>query len=247
MENLINNSRLIREKQSFKEIYSKYFSGVFSPYIAAAAFKYSIHPNVLTLAMIPAGTVGAIFFLIGGNVNIFFGGLFFIILNILDAADGELARFSNKTSLLGDYYDRLAHYITDVMAYLSFGLGLFFWQDDKFILVVLLLLVLSHVSDIAIRDLRVLVGVDGNLSSKESVKDKKRQTKLNLPRTYALIGSLVFSNIAFFHVVTLLSILDIILRVDLLLPYFYVFTLVSIIKLVIRILIISKKDVWYDC
>ncbi len=150
----------IYERQSFKEFYSRKISGKLSPILAAYCYRKSIHPNTLTLLMIPTGIIGGLLFSCGGNINWALGGLALIILNILDAADGEVARYSNKTSLTGDYYDRVAHYITDVSAYFGAGVGLYLWLDNKIILYVSFVLVLTHISDIALRDLRVLVGVD---------------------------------------------------------------------------------------
>ena len=35
-----------------------------------------------------------------------FGSICFVLLNILDAADGQLAGYVNKSSAFGDYLDR---------------------------------------------------------------------------------------------------------------------------------------------
>ncbi|MDC5822037.1 CDP-alcohol phosphatidyltransferase family protein [Vibrio europaeus] len=240
----------IYSRQAFKEFYSRYFSGKLSPVMAAYCYKKNIHPNVLTLAMIPVGIVGGGLFINGGELSWILGGLAFIFLNILDAADGEVARYSNKTSLTGDYYDRVAHYVTDISAYLGGGLGLYLWLGDSLLLYVTFLLVLVHVSDIALRDLRVLVGVDSsqkNQDEKATVKDKKKNTKMPITGAKRLIGEVLFTNVAFFHLVPVIAVIQLLFSMNfpyLLVGYFCIFTVVNTLKLIIRSVIIYKLDDW---
>ena len=115
----------IRKAQNFKEFYSRHFSGKFSPYVAAAFVGTPVTPNHLTALMVPSGIVGGIMLSFGTPLGFTIGSLLFVLLNILDAADGELARYTEQTSEFGDYLDRVAHYMTNVIM----GLGLALLAD----------------------------------------------------------------------------------------------------------------------
>src|SRR5690606_34256960 len=117
--------REIYAAQNFKEFYSRTFSGKISPFIAAACCGTPITPNHLTVLMTPTGILGGIAMSMGTAPGFLVGGLLFVLLNIIDAADGELARYTGQTSDFGDYLDRVAHYMTNTALVVGMGVGLF--------------------------------------------------------------------------------------------------------------------------
>jgi len=75
--------------------------------IALISRKIGLTPNIITSFSVITGIAGSIFFL---PVNIYFnitGILFLIFSDILDSADGQLARLSNKSSKFGRIIDGL--------------------------------------------------------------------------------------------------------------------------------------------
>lgn len=93
-----------------------------SPYPNWVFARLGWPPNLVTAVMILAG--------VGGGVVVAFGGLGTAIAAaaaiqlhlLLDCSDGELARWSGKTSASGIFLDRVGHYLTD--AALLTGLGI---------------------------------------------------------------------------------------------------------------------------
>lgn len=84
----------------------RYLRRGLSIYVTSLLLRTNIRPNQVTVAMVLVGMAGA--------VAIFFGyiwlGFLLIYLNIvLDAVDGELARYKKVFSLRGVYMDRINH------------------------------------------------------------------------------------------------------------------------------------------
>ena len=238
MSNFIKTAKTIKINTNFNEIYSKYFSGIFSPYIAAMCVGTRITPNMLTILMIPFGIFGALMIISTNPILCIFGSICFVILNILDAADGQLARYLNKPSAFGDYLDRVAHYITNSAFVLSVGLYLFFSTDNILFIYVMLFCELCIVGDEVIRDLLVTCGVVTLKDSKPGTrKSEKSKTRLSGNKIIFYTWSLLFSNIAIFHLSTL-CFLAIYINNDYLLIlaiYYSLFSLVIILKTFLRL------------
>lgn len=84
----------------------RYLRRGLSIYVTRLFLRTNIRPNQVTVAMVLIGIAGA--------VAIFFGyiwlGFILVYLNIvLDAVDGELARYKKSFSLRGVYMDRINH------------------------------------------------------------------------------------------------------------------------------------------
>lgn len=236
MSNFRTTAREIREVQNFKEFYSRLFSGKISPYLAAACVPTSITPNHLTLAMIPSGIIGGLIAMNGTYLSFFIGGLFFVLLNVLDAADGELARHSGKTSDFGDYLDRVAHYATNSAAALGVGVGLYFLTGQMSVLYVMVALEISLLLDEAVRDLLMACGLDRKNEESESRKQVKLRSRLHVPSGLRAVGSLAFSNVAFFHILPLAAVIGWGLGdARVLLWYYELFALASVLKVILRV------------
>lgn len=227
--------REISAAQNFKEFYSRYFSGWISPFMTAWCVDTRITPNHLTLMMIPVGLTGSIICLVGTNTAYLLGGLCLVMLNILDAADGELARYTNRTSDFGDYLDRNAHYATNGAALTGLGIGLFFQTGHEFLLALAILSATAITSDDAMRDLLQTCGItvrDQDVSRKEA----KAESGLRLPEAVQLLGSVLFSNVALFHLLPVFAVAQMILddTAVYLLVYYVVFCLATVGRTFLR-------------
>ena len=238
MFNFIKIARIIRQNTDFKELYSRYFSGIFSPYLAALCVGTKITPNFLTILMIPFGILGSLLIISTEPLMCIFGSICFVLLNILDAADGQLARYINKSSAFGDYLDRVAHYITNSAFVLAIGIYLFFITDNVFYLYVMFFCELCIVGDEVIRDLLVACGVVHLKDSKPGTrKSEKSKTKLSSNKLISGIWSLFFSNIAIFHLSTICFLIIYVNANYLYILEFYyvIFSMVIILKLFLRL------------
>ena len=226
--------REIYAAQNFKEFYSRIFSGKISPIVAAACVGTRITPNHLTILMIPTGVVGGIVLGLGTPLGFFYGGLLFVLLNILDAADGELARYTGQTSDFGDYLDRVAHYTTNTAIVMGLGLGLYIETGDFYLVVLMFLANSAIIGDDAVRDLLVTCGIQQSSGGAAARKSLKSSTKISLGVFGEVVNALT-SNVAMFHITTILALLQLVLT-DLILlePYFVFAALATIAKFCIR-------------
>ena len=220
----LTRSKEIYEVQNFKEFYSRVFSGKLSPFVAAACVNTRITPNHLT------------FFLSGTNLGFFIGGLLLILLNILDAADGELARYTKQTSDFGDYLDRVAHYSTNSPALVGLGLGLYFQTEFFWLLPLSLFGCLAIIADDAVRDLLVTCGLQTLDDDSGSRKTLKSKTRISAFGSISHLAQNLFSNVAFFHIVPLIAVLQIfVFKHSFLMPvYFLGFCGFTITKFLMR-------------
>ncbi|MBI3194112.1 MAG: CDP-alcohol phosphatidyltransferase family protein [Ignavibacteriae bacterium] len=86
--------------------------------------KTPITPNQITILSLLAGLVAAYYFSIGIPSALMLGALWYTIANILDCADGQLARIKKNGTPLGRLVDGIADYISSVAIFLGIGYGL---------------------------------------------------------------------------------------------------------------------------
>lgn len=80
-----------------------------------------IHPNTVTLAYALCGVVGGILLSIPTNLTVLLAIFIFFSKGILDWADGPLARFSKRTSVIGEVLDPWGALINSLGFQLGFG------------------------------------------------------------------------------------------------------------------------------
>lgn len=93
-----------------------------SPYLTWVLVRTPISPNQATGLMIVAGVAAGAVLAIGGLWSAVLAAVLIQLYLLLDCADGELARFTGKTSIVGVYLDRVGHYLAE--AGLLIGLGI---------------------------------------------------------------------------------------------------------------------------
>jgi phosphatidylglycerophosphate synthase len=93
-----------------------------SPYLTRVLLRARVSPNGATWLMIAAGVAAAALLTLPG-IWPAVGAVALIQLQLaLDCSDGELARWTQRTSPVGIYLDRLGHYLTETA--LPIGLGI---------------------------------------------------------------------------------------------------------------------------
>lgn len=86
-------------------------------------YRTSITPNQITWLSLFFGVFGAFLITLGTATTYFFAAICFIIYNILDCSDGQLARLQKSGTLTGRIVDGSADYIVAVTSYLAIGFG----------------------------------------------------------------------------------------------------------------------------
>jgi len=83
-----------------------------------------ITPNQITILSLVAGLIAAYYFSMGIPSALFLAAIWYVIANVLDCADGQLARINKNGTPLGRVVDGVADYISSVAIFLGIGFGL---------------------------------------------------------------------------------------------------------------------------
>ena len=109
------------ERRSGEHWVGRLYMRHISVYVTAMLARTPITPNQVTAVMVTAGVSAGALLAIGGLGAAIGAAVLIQIYMLLDCCDGELARWTGKTSIVGVYADRVGHYLTD--AALISGLG----------------------------------------------------------------------------------------------------------------------------
>lgn len=91
--------------------------------LVKSIYKTSITPNQITWISLFFGVFGAFLIATGAATAFAVAAICFIIYNILDCSDGQLARLQNSGTVTGRIVDGTADYIVAVTTYLAIGFG----------------------------------------------------------------------------------------------------------------------------
>jgi archaetidylinositol phosphate synthase len=83
-----------------------------------------VHPNHLTTLSLLTGLAAGALYATGGAMAAAWAGALYVLSAILDHADGELARLTEKMSSFGGEYDRLCDLVARVALFMGIGLNL---------------------------------------------------------------------------------------------------------------------------
>ena len=235
MSKLINDIKL---KNKPKEFWTKYFSSIFAPPISVALIKLRLHPNIITLCMLPTSFLSLYFSvcIISKELNLFLISLMGILTNIIDYADGIVARQSNKVSNYGKYLDRICHYVANPAVFLAYGI--YSIQVEKNLTGFLFLLItILDLFDTSSKDCLSLI----NLNKDEFSYGKSEKYTFSFRSTTNLIIRIFFLPLTCIpHIIFLFFPLFIYFD-KLLLIYALLFIVVSISRILIRSTNIRKK------
>jgi hypothetical protein len=86
-------------------------------------FRTSITPNQITILSAIAGLAGGVCIGMGNPALLVAAGTLLIVYDVLDCADGQLARLKQNGSRIGRILDGAADYLVSIAAYLGIGIG----------------------------------------------------------------------------------------------------------------------------
>lgn len=90
--------------------------------VSILAFKLKITPNQITVLSIFLGIFSGLFFFFPTTVGTVLGILFLVLANVMDSADGQLARMTQQTSAIGRWLDGAAGDFWFISIYLALGI-----------------------------------------------------------------------------------------------------------------------------
>lgn len=88
-----------------------------------AIYKTNLTPNQVTGLALAFGLIADLFFTFGDYFSLIMAAIFLIIYDVLDCADGQLARLKKNGTPVGRIIDGVADYIVTILAYIGIGLG----------------------------------------------------------------------------------------------------------------------------
>lgn len=99
----------------------------FSIFFTMVLAPFYIHPITITQISIGCLVVGALLFFHGGSMPFkIIGWLMFFAWGVLDCVDGNLARYNNMCSKMGELWDTVGGYSALVLMNLSAGIAAFY-------------------------------------------------------------------------------------------------------------------------
>jgi phosphatidylglycerophosphate synthase len=84
-----------------------------------------VTPNQITIAATFVGLVAAAFYFSGTPMHNIVAGLCLMLKDILDSADGQLARAKQRYSRVGRFLDSIGDFLVNLLAFAGFGFVLF--------------------------------------------------------------------------------------------------------------------------
>lgn len=98
--------------------------------IVRLLYRTPVTPNQVTIAAILAGLSSAFFYAQGGASSTAAAGLLIALKDILDSADGQLARAKNQYSRAGRFLDSIGDFIVNCFVFAAIGWSLFRSTED---------------------------------------------------------------------------------------------------------------------
>ncbi|MBA7519614.1 Bifunctional IPC transferase and DIPP synthase [subsurface metagenome] len=108
---------------------SRHLNRPISTLISKYLLKKPITPNQISFFAFVLSVIGALFFFLGGYVNLLTGGILAQISSIIDGCDGEIARLKFQASEFGGWYDAVLDRYAD--AFLLFGLTYYTYSPGE--------------------------------------------------------------------------------------------------------------------
>lgn len=124
-----NSSLKLKEVE---EILDLYFYRPLAFLLVKAVYRTRVTPNQLTITSILLGIVAGFFYSVGKPSYIAAGALLYLISNIFDCSDGQLARLKHNGSAIGRIIDGVADMIAFLAVYFGIAFGFANHQDNTY-------------------------------------------------------------------------------------------------------------------
>jgi phosphatidylglycerophosphate synthase len=120
-----------------EELFDLFFYRPIAFVLVKIIYRLPVTPNQVTVSSMICGLVAAWYFSVGIGFSLMWGALWYMVGNILDCADGQLARLQKSGTPLGRLVDGIADYISSFAIFIGIGMGFAVTGDEQWVLVVL--------------------------------------------------------------------------------------------------------------
>lgn len=116
-----------KRKEERFNIFVDWISRPISIMMTMPLINTKVKPTTVTKLSVLALIIGFFLVAFGKNMSVkLLGWFFFLLWNLLDGVDGNLARCTNQCSALGDLWDTMAGYVAMVFTYFAAGIAAFY-------------------------------------------------------------------------------------------------------------------------
>lgn len=112
----------LKERRNEEHWAGRWYMRDLSPYVSTLFVRLGVPPNPITYLMIVSGVAAGVVVAFGDLWSALLAALLVQVYLLLDCCDGEVARYTGRTSVAGIYLDRIGHYLAEVA--LLVGLGI---------------------------------------------------------------------------------------------------------------------------
>jgi phosphatidylglycerophosphate synthase len=212
----------IKEKRRLcSEFYSRNFSQKVSHYFSALFIRLNFSPNFITLIMLVLIIPISILILSTSYYLFIFGCFLLMLINVMDTSDGEVARFTNKTSSSGIYLDYVFQYIVDLILFIV--LAIKFINISNTVSVLILIYLIFYLID------------SYSKRSFLSAKNEKQNNTINSKNILKTFFAITSSNTFIYHSLWIILILDSFQETKVILElYFFYISIAQMLKTIVR-------------
>lgn len=182
----------------------------------------NITPNQITVVGGCIGVVGAILLTIPSQVALVVGSLILLLWTILDALDGEIARFTGKSSLAGAFLDNMFDHVILALIFAALTIHLIFVEASSVVIILGIIatsfFILGRLS-LGIRSENLLKGDIRLIMLGGTPKDEIQRFKEKLSNPIAKMGvfivnsyDFVIRNYNIIHIVLVFSVFNIVFK-----------------------------------
>lgn len=111
------------KKIEVEELFDLYFYRPLAFLLVKAVYSTNITPNQLTVISMIFGVLGGICYSFGTHKAFMFGAVLYLLYNVVDCSDGQLARLKKNGTTIGRILDGVADYVVSVALYFGIGFG----------------------------------------------------------------------------------------------------------------------------
>ena len=148
-----------------------------SIYVTWLFVRIGIAAHTATFLMTVAGLMGVVVCLPHSLHLTIVGGVCFFLFDLLDAVDGEIARWNRSSSTRGLYLDQISHVFVEYPSRGVAGLHLYFWTSDSLYLVLGIAAFASSITSRAVREICLRVNAESPQVEHDQVHNGSSQSK----------------------------------------------------------------------
>jgi hypothetical protein len=111
------------KKIEVEEIFDLYFYRPLAFLLVKGIYNTNITPNQLTVISMIFGILGGISYSFGSHNAFIAGAILYLIYNVVDCSDGQLARLKKNDTAVGRILDGVADYVVSVALYFGIAFG----------------------------------------------------------------------------------------------------------------------------